>query len=224
MLDFGVAGDLAFQNITAGNGAHAGNLEHLAHLCSAQFDLAGFWSQHTLHSRRDFLDGVIDDAVHSHVDPFGLRHIPCNRVWTNVEANDDSAARLCQHNVRLADSADCSVDYLDADLRVAQFFQRLFDRLYRALYVCFDNQRQLFGLSDLDLLEQVIQRYLLVGAELLLLGLLSALFNQLTSQSFVLNGIELVACCRYLCQTGDFDRSGRTCGFDALAAGSWSSL
>ncbi|CDA60994.1 conserved domain protein [Clostridium sp. CAG:169] len=111
------------------------------------------------------------------------------------------------------------MDYLDADLRVAQFFQRLFDRLYRALYVCFDNQRQLFGLSDLDLLEQVIQRYLLVGAELLLLGLLSALFNQLTSQSFVLNGIELVACCRYLCQTGDFDRSGRTCGFDALAAG-----
>ena len=100
------------------------------------------------------------------------------------------------------------MDDLDANLWIAQFFQRLFDSLNRALYVRFDNQRQLFGFANFNLFKQIIKGNLLIGAEFLLFCFLTAFFNQFTSQSFILYGIELVACCRNLCQTGDLDRSG----------------
>ena len=217
--NLGVAGDLAFQHIATGNGADAGDLEHLAHLRAAQLDLAGLWRQHTLHRGGDLLDGIVDDAVHAHVNAFALSHVAGYRVRTDVESNNDRAAGLCQHDIRLADRADCAVDNLDANLGVAQLLQRLLDGLNRALNVRLDDDRQLLGLAFLNLLEQIIQCNLLVGAELLLLGLLASLFHQLTGQLLVLNSVEFVARCRYVCQTGDLNRRGWAGALDLLASG-----
>src|SRR5699024_7590465 len=114
--NLGVTGDLALQHIAAGNGTDSGDLEHLAHLRAAQLDLAGLWRQRTLHRGGHFLDGIVDDAVHAHVNAFALGHVAGYRVRTDVESNNDRAAGLCQHDIRLADRADRAVNYLDANL------------------------------------------------------------------------------------------------------------
>ena len=66
-------------------------------------------------------------------------------------------------------------------------------------------------------LEQVIQGYLAISAELLLLGLLLTLLYQFLGKALVLDCVEGIARGGNLGQTGDLHRHGRTGSRDAVA-------
>ena len=72
------------------------------------------------------------------------------RVGTDVEANNDRIGGVRQHDVRLADRADCAMDHLDPHLVVGQLLQRLLDSLDRTLNVRLDDDRQLLDLALLQ--------------------------------------------------------------------------
>ena len=71
--------------------------------------------------------------------------------------------------------------------------QRLLHSFHRALYVCLDDDGQFLHLALGDLGEQVIQGYLAVSAELLLLGLLLTLLYQFLGKALVLDCVEGIA-------------------------------
>ena len=134
-----VAGDLTAGDTAACDGANVGDLVDLTDLQLAQRHLAELGSQHTLHSVGDVVDGVIDDAVHTHLDLGGsglfLRHV----VGADVEADDDGVGCVGQVNVGLADGADTGVDDADADLVVGDLLEALLDSLGGALDVRLDD-------------------------------------------------------------------------------------
>src|SRR5699024_7519618 len=138
-------------------GAHAADLVHLTDLQLAQRNLAELGSQHTLHSVRNIVDGVVDDAVHTHFHLGGGSFFLGDVVGTDVEADDDGVGSVSQIHVGLADGADADVDNPHPDLLVGQHLQRLLDGLGRALYVGLDHDGQLLHVILGHLGEQIIQ-------------------------------------------------------------------
>ena len=103
------------------------------------------------------------------------------------------------------------MDNAHAHLIVGDLLQTLLHSFGRALHVGLDHDGQLLHVVLCHLAEQVIQRDLLEGGELLFLGGSNALFGQLTGQTLVLNSLEQVACFRHCGQAGDLHR-GRGAG------------
>ena len=61
------------------------------------------------------------------------------------------------------------------------------------------------------MVEEVIERYALLGVEQLFFSFLLSLLNKLTRQSFVGYGVEHIARVRRFGKTRNFNRNGRTC-------------
>ena len=100
------------------------------------------------------------------------------------------------------------MDDAHAHLIVGDLLQTLLHSLGRALHVGLDHDGQFLHVVLCHLAEQVIQRDLLEGGELLLLGGSDALLGQFTGQTLVLNSLEQVACFRHCGQAGDLHRGG----------------
>lgn len=92
------------------------------------------------------------------------------------------------------------MDDAHAHLVVGDLFKALFYGLGAALHVGLDNDGKLLAFALGDLAEQVIQRDLLVCAELLFLLLGSTAVGQLTGQLLVFYGVEQIARRRHLRQ------------------------
>ena len=166
----------------------------------------------------DLVDGVVDDAVHAHIDLVALRGGLRQLVRADVEADDDGVGRGGQQDVGLVDRADTRMN--DACTRTSSFdelFERSLDGLGRALHVCLDDEVQLLHLAFLQLGEEALERDLLVQLVGVVLDLLLALLDQLTRHTLVGNDAELVAGRRDLSKTGDLDRNGRACLLDLRA-------
>ena len=130
---------------------------------------------------------------------------------SDVEADDDSVGGVGQIDVGLADGTDTGVDDADADLLVGDLLKALLDGLGGTLHIRLDDDGQLLHVVLCHLAEQVIQRDLLEGGELLLLGGGNTLLGQLTSQTLVLDGLEQVAGLRHSGQAGDLHGGGGAC-------------
>ena len=74
-----------------------------------------------------------------------------------------------------------------------------------------------FALALGDLAEQIVQRNFLIGGELFLLGLDSALIRQLTGQFFVFDRVENITCRRHSVRPVISTGGGRTCLFQIAA-------
>ena len=209
--------NLAVLYIAACNRACAGDLEHLTNLCVAENNFLELRLEHALHGLLHLLDGIINNAVHTHINALLCSGVGSGAVRTNVKANNDRAGSGSQHNVRLVDGANGTVNNAHANLFVGQLLERGTNRLDRALNVCLDDDIQLLHLALLDGIEQVIERYLVEQLVALFLLLVLALLNQLTSHLLVIYGVKDVACTRNLSQTDDLDRNGRACGLNLLA-------
>ena len=146
----------------------------------AQRDLAELGCQHTLHSVGDIVDGIVDDAVHPHLDLGGSGFFLGHVVGADIEADDDGVGGIGQVNVGLADGTDTGMDDADAHLIIGDLLQALLDGLGGALHISLDDNGQLLHIVLCHLAEQVIQSDLLEGGELLLLGSGNALLCQLT--------------------------------------------
>ena len=81
--------DLAVGDIAACDGADGRDLVGLANFGVADDGLAELRREHTLHSGLDLVDGVVNDAVHAHVDMVAGRAVARRGVRTDVEADDD---------------------------------------------------------------------------------------------------------------------------------------
>ena len=103
------------------------------------------------------------------------------------------------------------MDDTHAHLFVGDLLQTLLHSLGRALHIGLDHDGQFLHVVLSHLAEQVIQRDLLEGGELLFLGGSNALFGQLTGQTLVLNSLEQVAGLGHGGQAGDLHR-GRGAG------------
>ena len=209
--------ELAVLDIAAGHGAHAGDLVGLADLRMAQQSLPELGGQHALHGGLNFVDGVIDHAVHPHIHMGAGGGIPGGVVGADVEAHDDGLRRGGQHHVGLVDGAHAAVDDPDPDLVVAELLQRGLHGLHGALDVGLDDDVQILHLTGLDLAEQILQRDLGNRGVGLGAGLLLALLHQLPGQLFVGHGVEGGAGGGSLGQAGDLHRHGGTGGCQLLA-------
>ena len=110
------------------------------------------------------------------------------------------------------------MDHAHAYLLVCQLFQRLTYCLYRALYVRLYNNPQLLHVATLNLVEQIIQRYLLgCLANECFSVLCDNAFRKLSCLLFVCRYIEAVTSRRNLGKPQNLNRSGGTCGFHASA-------
>ena len=209
--------DLAVGDVAAGDGADVGHLEGLADLGVADDVLAELWREHTLHGRLDLIDGVVNDAVHPHIDVGAGRAVAGRRVGTDVEADDDGVRGGGEHDVALVDRADRTVDDAHADLVVGDLLQRGLDRLDAALHVRLDDDVQVLHLARLDLAEEILQRDL--GDRRVGLGLFLrlALLDQLARQALVGDGVEVRARARHLAEARDLHGNGRTRARELLA-------
>ena len=212
-----VARDLAVLDVAARDGADGGDLIGLTDLGVADDGLAELGRKHTLHGVGDLVDGIINDAVHPHIDLVTLRGGLCQLVRADVEADDDGVGRGGQQNIGLVDRADARVDDAHAHLVVRQLFERGLYRLGRTLHVCLDDEVQLLHFALLQLGEEAFERDLLVELVGVVLDLLLTLLDQLTRHALVGNDAELVAGRRDLGKAGDLDRNGRACLLDLRA-------
>ena len=87
-----------------------------------------------------------------------------------------------------------------------------------ALHVCLDDDVQLLERTGLQRIEQRVERDLFKLLELLFLGLLLSLLDQLTRQTLVGNGVERIARLRHVRKTGDLNRHAGACLLDGAAA------
>ena len=103
------------------------------------------------------------EKAQAHIDAGVLRGDLRERVGTDVKADDDRVGGICQHHVVLGHGTDSTMDDTHAHLLVGQLLQRLGNGFHRALHVCLDDDGQFLHLAFVELIEQVIQRYLLVA-------------------------------------------------------------
>ena len=215
--DLGLTGYLTVGDIGAGDHAHIGNADRLTHLGAAENDFLILGSQHTLHSRFNFVYAIVNDAVGAHVYPVTLCHIGGVLIGTDVEAHDDGVGGGGQHNIALRDTANGAVDNLHLNFLVGKLHKGRADCLGRSAHVGLNDDVEFLN-AFLDLAEQILQIYLGGGVERIVLRLLTALIRQGSCHSLVLNGVELVTGLRNLGQTDDLNGNGRTCLRDGLTA------
>ena len=116
--------------------------------------------QHTFHSCLYVLDGLINNSIQTKVYSLLLCNRFCSSIWPYVKSDNDRIRCACQRYIRFIDGTYASVDHLYYHFLVRQFYQALFHCLYRALNICFNDNRKLFQITSLDLTEQIIQRHL----------------------------------------------------------------
>ena len=213
----GFIGDLAVLDHTAGNGTDGGDLVGHADFGMADDHFLKLGCQHTLHSSLDLVDGIVNDAVETHVNICTVAGSLCSSIGTDVEADNDGAGGGSQQNVGLVDSADTGMDNLDTDFLVGDLLQRSLHSLGRTLHVSLDDQVQGLHLALLHPGEEVVQSDLLVHQSQGILLSLLTLLNQFTGHTLVGNGIELVAGSRNFGKTRDLNGNGGTGGLDGAA-------
>ena len=74
--------------------------------------------KHSLDSRFDFLNALINNSVCADVNSLRLRGVECRLVGTDVEADNDSIRSVCKHNVVFSNAADARMNNVDLDLIV----------------------------------------------------------------------------------------------------------
>ena len=115
--------DLTVLHVAAGDRADGRNFVGLANFGVADDGLAELRREHTLHSGLDLVDGVVNDAIHAHVDVVAGRAVARRGVRTDVEADDDGIRGGGEHNVALVDRADRAVNDAHADFVVGDLFK-----------------------------------------------------------------------------------------------------
>ena len=92
-----------------------------------------------------------------------LRDLTCGRIRLDIETDNDGVRRTCEYDIGLVDRTDTGVDDLYGYLLVPDLLKRILDSLYRTLNVGLDHERKLLDLAGLDLIEECIEGYLLLG-------------------------------------------------------------
>ncbi len=215
--DKGGAGNLAVEDVAARNSADGRDLVGLSDLGAAEFDLADLGGKHALESVGDLVYRIVNDAVEADIDIVALGAFLGGLLGTDVEADDNSVGGVCQHDVGLADGADCAVDNSDLDFLVGELFEGLADSLDGAVDVRLDDDGQLLHLALGDLGEEVVEGDLLIGLELLFLLLEASLVDELAGKALILNAVEDIARCGDLGKTCYLDGNRGSCDIDALA-------
>ena len=142
-------------NIAASDNADTGNADGLTNLGMAKQNLLVGGSKHTLHSRLDLIEYLVDNTVSTDVYLVTLGRVKGILIGTDVEAGDDGIGCGCQHNVALGNAAYCGVDYVDLDLLVGELEKGCLQCLGRACNVGLnDDVKHLRALSDLA--EQIV--------------------------------------------------------------------
>ena len=113
---FITAFDLTFTHDTTGNSADFGDMEGLQHFECCRYLFLHLRSQHTFHCRFHLVDSIVDDGVDTDIHFFGLCHLTGCTGRTNIEADDDGVRCRSQHDITVADGADCTMDDVDLDV------------------------------------------------------------------------------------------------------------
>ena len=111
-----VAVHLAVGDVAAGDGAHLGDLEGVAHLGRAQPHLADGRLEQALHGLLHVLDRVVDDGVEADLHLVALGGVRGLALRPHVEADDDRVGGGGQEHVAFADGARAGADDAQLDL------------------------------------------------------------------------------------------------------------
>ena len=107
--------------------------------------------QHTLHSSFHILDCIVDNLVETDIYTLIICSNLGNRIRTNVKSNDDCIGSGCKDNIGLVDCTNTTVDYLNNNFFVGQFYKRLLDCLNRTLNVSLNDEVKFLHITGLDL-------------------------------------------------------------------------
>ena len=214
--NLGRAGDLTFLDIGAANDDFRRRNDFTDFGTADDFFFV-FLFQHPFDSRFDVVDGIVNDAVHTHVDFFMFCHLAGCRIGADVEADNQSVRCRSQHDIRFIDGANTGVDDGNTDFVALNAHEGLAQGFDGTLDVAFDDERQFLQFTLLDLVEQVIQGNFGIDVELGRTFLFQAFFGNRTSRLFV-GDVEDVASFRHVIEAEDFDRNRRFGFLDAFAA------
>ena len=102
-------------------------------------------------------DCLINNFVKTKIYAFLICKLFCHRIRTNVKSDDDRIGSCCQRYVGFIDCAYTAVDHTNNNLFIRKFDQTLFHGFYRTLYICFDDDRQFFQITCLNLIKEIIK-------------------------------------------------------------------
>src|SRR3989304_829761 len=156
---FGFAQGSAIPNNAARHQAKRPDLERLTHLGVADPLVRIDWLEQALERLVYVLDQLVDDIVLADVHAARVGHFAGRGVHAYIETDDNRLRGDGEHNVALVDVARRSVQNLDLDLFVAQLFERIDERLNRALAVGLDDQGQLLDFARLNLRVHIGERH-----------------------------------------------------------------
>ncbi len=201
---------------TAGHRTKLRRTEHITHFGNTQDLLANVAAEHAGQSLLHIINDLVDDAVVTQVQTFGLDDLAGSGVSTDVEAEDHSVGGQRQVGVGLGDTTHAAGDDLDLHFVVAQLGQRALQRFQRATYVGLDNDVEGLFLVLAHVLEHVFQLGGLLTGQLDFAEL--ALTEQRDFAGLLLVGydVQLVTRVRRAIQAEDLDRNGGTCFLDRL--------
>src|SRR5690606_4218147 len=201
-----VAPRYAFEDVRPRDVTQARHANHTAHLGHTNGLILVNRFQHTLERQLDALDQLVDDAVGANLHPQRLRDALGSRVGANVKADDHRARRARQVDIALGDLADIRVQHANRQVAFPNLFNRVDDRLQRAMHVYLDDQQKLFRFARLEAAENIVQRHSLHRA---LLGSSAFVAPVGDDGARFLNGLdrlEHVARVRWLVQPHDRHR------------------
>src|SRR5260370_670997 len=158
------SGDHARAHEAAGDRAHLGDLEQLAHLRLAQHDVLLLQREQPFHRRLHLFYRLVDDAVGAALHLLALGPGARVRVRPDVEPDDDRVRGLGEQHVPIGDPADPPVDGHHLHLRRGQLGERVGERLRGAALVRLDDDTQRRGTALGALGHEILERLYATGA------------------------------------------------------------
>src|SRR6056297_4731 len=141
---------------------------------------------------------------------FLVRGLASGRIGAHVEADDRGARRFGKADIGFGDRADAVMQHANADLIVADLFQRLNDGLGRALNVGFHHDLKLgHVLVGLGVRQKLIERGGSPGSGTFVLGGLLAVFRDLARLRLGIDHVQHVAGLGCAVQAQNLDRNRR---------------
>ena len=115
--------------------------------------------EHTLHGCFHIFDSLVNDSVQTQIYTFLLCDCFCSCIRSYIEPDNDRIGCRSQSYVRLIDCTYTTVNDLNNYFFIRQFHKTLFYCLNRTLNIGLNNDIQLFQITFLNLIKQVIQRH-----------------------------------------------------------------
>src|SRR6056297_818811 len=200
----------AFGHQTPSHVSDARHLEHFLDLGIADEVFADLGPQKARCSGFHIVNQVVDDRVIADLDTFLVRGLASGRIGAHVEADDRGARRFGKADIGFGDRADAVMQHANADLVVADLFQRLDDGLGRPLNVGFHHDLKLgHVLVGLGVRQKLIERGGSTGSGTFVLGGLLAVFRDLARLRLGIDHVQHVAGLGCAVQAQNLDRNRR---------------